>query len=77
MSTTLHKYNIVPRPAVIARVIAYIGFSILALYTLQQTRLNWIYQLSILSALSLTFALLFKVFSFKQILVLLKNKVNE
>jgi O-antigen/teichoic acid export membrane protein len=77
MSTTLHKYNIVPRPAVIARVIAYIGFSILALYTLQQTRLNWIYQLSILSALSLTFALLFKVFSFKQLLVLLKNKVNE
>lgn len=75
MLTTLRKYNIKPRPIVIARVLSYIGLIILTFFSLQYSDLNWAYQLLLLSALSLTFALFFKIFSFKQLLVLLKSKV--
>ncbi len=77
MTTTLYKYNIVPKPAVIARVIGYIGFTVLSFFLLKLTEINWLYQLVTLSALSLTFALLFQVFSIKQLFTLLKSKVNE
>lgn len=77
MITTLTKYNIFPKPTVIARIFGYIGFSVLSFLVLQQSNFNWLYQLIILSALSLTFALVFQVFSFKQLFILLKSKVNE
>ena len=75
MASTLRMYNIYPKWSVIARVLGYIGLIILSFISLKYSPLNWSLQLLILSALSLTFALFFKVFSFKQLLVLLKNKV--
>lgn len=77
MLTTLKVYNIQIHLPVLLRVIGFTGLSILAFFLSNQLGINWFYKLVMLSALSFTFAHLFRVFSIKEVFVLFKSEVNE
>ena len=77
MIITLKKYEIIPGVIVIFKVIGFVALSLFMFLLSNQLDFNWLYELVVLSALSFTFAHLFKVFSIKEVFVLLKSKVNE
>ncbi|MBI1185686.1 hypothetical protein GC194_15570 [bacterium] len=77
MFLTINIYNIKPSAAVMARLAVFMLLVVFMFYTAQYLKFNWIIQLLIMSTLSFTFALLLKVISVKEIVVLLKNKVDE
>jgi len=77
MVLTVRKYNILVKPSVIARVVGFTLCTIASFKYVYVLNSNWIIEVITMSALSFTFALLFKVFSFKEIFILLKSNVNE
>lgn len=77
MLTTLKLYNIQLRPRVLMRIIGFTGLSALVFALSKQLDVNWFYKLAVLSALSFTFAHIFRVFSAKEVFVLFKSEVNE
>lgn len=77
MWLTLRRHNISLTSSVLVRLTGFTIFTVALFHFGSKLTTQWTLNLLTLSLLSFTFALLFKVFSIKEVSVLLKSKVND